>query len=175
MDDIKNSFFQIAEEEKDSLPFFSHLMDFYSEEERNAPFPFSEDFEQEEASVFACLSEDVDRVMRYSNDLVSFTSVWHGRVLSILQDTVLARISKQFEDEKEYYVEISKNKLSRHQLERMAPGSLFDWSFGYKYSDSDRRFWKLELQQSPKPTPEAIMKMVANLTAGFEHYYDDKD
>lgn len=163
------------EEEKESLPILFEELTFISEEERLPESDILSIMPDDEESAFSQLNSEVDKVMRHANNLISFTSVWYGRVLSVMQDTVLARISNQLDDEEEFFVEIQKSRLTESQIREMVPGTRFDWSFGYQNMDVEQHFWKLEIQQQAKPSPEAIRQMAARMIAGFESYYEDKD
>lgn len=133
------------------------------------------DFEEDEMCSLMQLGEEVESDLSQISEFVTFTSIWHGRVLEEMEDTILAHIIKTHEEDKEFFVKIAKNKLKQSQCAIMKPGALFDWSFGYRGSDVALQIWKIEPHQVPKPTPEAIQNMVKRMTMGFEHFYDDQD
>lgn len=175
MDDLKNSYFEIEKKEKSSLPISQQVLNFLSDDEMIRPFERLKGLKEEEDTVFARLSEEVENIMDYANDMISYTSVWHGRVLSVFHDVIKAQISNRQEDDAEYHVEIMKNMISSDKSSQMVPGTMFDWSFGYKNMDPKQRFWKIEIKQQLKPSPESIKQMASKMIAGFESYYADKD
>lgn len=158
-----------------SLPIveqlFSEFQDSYEEYKRS----LLNDFEEEEMQPLMQLGEEVENAVSQVNEFVTYTSIWHGRVLEELEDTILAHIVKKQEEEKELFVKIAKSKIDQSQRAKMIPGALFDWAFGYKGSDANRKIWKFEFHQAPKPTPEAIFNMVKRMTMGLENLYDNQD
>lgn len=158
-----------------SLPiidnFFNELQDTHEEFRRS----ILNDFEEDELQTLMRLSEEVENDLSHMSEFVTFTSIWHGRVLEEMKDTVLVHIVKAQEDEKGFFVKIAKSKLGQSQRAMMKPGVLFDWLFGYRGSDVAQQIWKLEPHRVPKPTPEAIQNMVRRMTMGFEHFYDNQD
>ena len=134
-----------------------------------------DDLVEDEILSYMLVGEEVENALSQVSDFVTYTNIWHGRVLEEMGDSILTRIVNKQEEEKEFFVKIAKNKLGQSQQAMMIPGALFDWSFGYKGSNVVQQIWKLEFHQVPKPTPEAIQNMVKMMTMGFEHFYDDQD
>lgn len=176
-----NIFLKLLEKESQSTPVSSEILDVLSEDE--GVFKRYEDvvFERlmdgmkdDSVDSFSHYYETIENLMNKSYGFVYYSSIWQGRVLEILKDTVLARLTKKEED-KEFFVEIEKSKLEESQLEHLAAGSLFSCSFGYKGSNSSEQFCKIVFHPRAKPSPEAIQQISARMKAGLEHFYESKD
>lgn len=158
-----------------SLPFNVQLCDEFLDSYEDLKRSLLNGFEEVEMQPFMQLSEEVENNLSRVSEFVTYTSIWHGRVLEEMGDTILAHIVKTQDEEQEFFVKIAKNKLESSQRAMMIPGALFDWSFGYKGSINAHQIWKIEFHQVPRPTPEAIKNMVKKMTMGFEHFYQDQD
>ena len=170
MDDVLNHFIHLYEKEVESMPFSPLEIDAISEEEGEflGVMPGQID---EEGTLLRKIEEGIGQLISGTTEFISYSSVWHGRVLSIQKDTVFACLTSDNEGEDKLFVEFMKNKLDEVQVEQLKPGALFSCSFGSKESESKEMVWKFVLQQRPKPSPEAMSSVVARMTAGLEHYY----